>query len=248
MLTIHESLDGFRYSRCYMNHSKPKLVFLTGAGISAESGIQTFRGTDGLWENHRVEDVATPEAWNNDPELVLRFYNERRRIVLDARPNLAHQTIVQLESDFDVQVVTQNVDDLHERAGSSRVLHLHGEILKSRSSKDATLVYPVQGWEIKLGDLCERGYQLRPHIVWFGESVPAMGKAIEIVAKADIVAVVGTSLRVYPAAGLIDYAPKHSRKFLIDPAPISADLEARLERYFPMTACEGLPEFASHIA
>lgn len=187
--------------------------------MSAESGLKTFRDNDGLWENFRIEDVATPEAWRSDRALVLRFYNERRKALLQAQPNAGHKIIAEWEMVFRVSVITQNVDDLHERAGSSNVLHLHGELTKARSTADPDLVYPVEGWELKEGDRCEKGSQLRPHIVWFGEAVPLMAEAEEIVASADILVIVGTSLQVYPAAGLAWCAPGHARKFLIDPRP-----------------------------
>lgn len=195
------------------------MVVLSGAGMSAESGIATFRGPGGLWENHRVEDVATPEAWAKDRALVLRFYNERRKQMLECQPNAGHRGIAEMEDQFDITVVTQNVDNLHERAGSSKVLHLHGELTKSRSSLDSRLVYDVTGWELKIGDRCEKGSQLRPHIVWFGEEVPMMSQAIDLVAEADILVVVGTSLRVYPAASLLEYAARRAKIYLIDPAP-----------------------------
>lgn len=185
--------------------------------MSAESGIPTFRGSDGLWENHRIEDVATPGAWERDQELVLRFYNLRRKAVLEAKPNKGHTILADLESIFDVTIITQNIDDLHERAGSSQVVHLHGEIIKSRSTLNPNLVYPVSGWEIKSGDTCELGSQLRPHIVWFGEAVPMMDDAIDLVQQADIFIVVGTSLQVYPAASLVEFVPASSPKFLVDP-------------------------------
>lgn len=194
-----------------------KLVVLSGAGISAESGLATFRDSGGLWEGHRVEDVATPEAWHRNPELVLEFYNQRRKAALQARPNEAHHILAELQSRFDVTVITQNVDDLHERAGSARVLHLHGKLFESRSTLDPSLVYPVHGWEVKLGDRCERGSQLRPNIVWFGEMVPMMEVAAEVASAADIFLVVGTSLVVYPAAGLVDVVPVHVPKYIIDP-------------------------------
>lgn len=199
--------------------ARPRFVALTGAGMSAESGIATFRGANGLWENHRIEDVATPAAWTKNRELVLRFYNERRKRMWECQPNAGHLGLAALEQRCDVTIVTQNVDNLHERAGSTRVVHLHGELTKSRSTLDPNLVYEIDGWELKLGDRCARGSQLRPHIVWFGEAVPMMDAAIEIVAAADIVAIIGTSLSVYPAASLIDYAPSHARIFLIDPQP-----------------------------
>lgn len=192
-----------------------KLVVLTGAGISAESGLKTFRDSDGLWEGYRVEEVATFQAWRKDPEMVLEFYNMRRRSVLEALPNRAHLGLAALEKDFDVTIVTQNIDDLHERAGSSKVVHLHGEILKMRSEADPYQVYPIQQ-DIRLGDKAKDGYQLRPHIVWFGEPVPMMETAIPLVRSADIFVVVGTSLVVYPAAGLVDYAKREVPKFIID--------------------------------
>ena len=173
-----------------------RIVVLSGAGISAESGLQTFRGADGLWEGHRVEDVATPEAWAANPGLVLDFYNQRRRAVLAAEPNAAHRALVELERAYDVRIVTQNVDDLHERAGSSQVLHLHGEVMLARSTRDPRLVRHLGERDIELGDVCELGSQLRPHIAWFGEMVPAMDEAVELVAEADVLLVVGTSLQV----------------------------------------------------
>jgi NAD-dependent deacetylase len=192
-------------------------VVLSGAGMSAESGLQTFRASDGLWEEHRVEDVATPEAWARDPELVLRFYNERRQGVLAAEPNAGHLALVELEKKFDVHIITQNIDNLHERAGSQQVLHLHGKIMESRSTADELLVYDNHGEDIQMGDTCELGSQLRPNIVWFGEAVPLMEQAAPIVAEADVVMVVGTSLVVYPAAGLVQYAPANAKIFVVDP-------------------------------
>lgn len=194
-----------------------KLVVLTGAGISAESGISTFRDSGGLWEKYKVEEVATPEAWKKNKELVLDFYNQRRKQLLDAKPNAAHNKLVELEKYFDVQIITQNVDDLHERAGSTYVLHLHGELLKAQSTVDPSLVYPIEGWELKLGDKCEKGSQLRPFIVWFGEAVPMMDKAMELTEKADFFVVIGTSLQVYPAANLLQYVRPTSPIFIIDP-------------------------------
>lgn len=196
---------------------KKKLVVLSGAGISAESGLKTFRGGDGLWENHRVEDVATPEAWKASPKLVLEFYNQRRKQMNQAQPNAAHFTLAELESYFDVHVITQNVDNLHERAGSSQVLHLHGELSKSRSEIFADLIYEIEGDQLNWGDTCERGTQLRPNIVWFGELVPMIEPAAELVADADILLITGTSLQVYPAAGLVRFASEECVKFLIDP-------------------------------
>ena len=199
------------------------IVVLSGAGMSAESGLKTFRDNDGLWENHRVEEVATPEAWRRDCALVLRFYNERRKALLAAEPNDGHRIIAGWEKDHRVTVVTQNVDDLHERAGSTNVVHLHGELMKARSTADAQLVYPLTGWELKEGDRCEKGAQLRPHIVWFGEEVPLMAEAEAVVATADVLVVVGSSLLVYPAAGLAFSAPPGARRILIDPRPAVAE-------------------------
>ena len=195
---------------------KQKIVVLTGAGISAESGIKTFRDSGGLWENHRVEDVASPEGWHNDQQLVLNFYNERRRQLLECKPNRAHFALAELESKYDVTIVTQNVDDLHERGGSTNVIHLHGELLKARSSVDENLIYSWKK-DISEGDTCEKGSQLRPHIVWFGEAVPMMETAVPIVQEAAIFIVVGTSLVVYPAAGLVNYTRYEIPKWLIDP-------------------------------
>lgn len=196
---------------------KKRLVVLTGAGISAESGLATFRDSGGLWEGHRVEDVATPEAWHRNPALVLEFYNQRRKKALDVKPNRGHEILKELEKQFDIIVITQNVDDLHERAGSSHVLHLHGSLFESRSTLSEDLVYKINGWELKLGDTCERGSQLRPNIVWFGEMVPMIEVASRIAADADIFLVVGTSLVVYPAAGLIHYVRREVHKFVVDP-------------------------------
>ncbi len=194
-----------------------KLIVLTGAGISQESGIRTFRDSDGLWNNFRIEDVASPEAWKRDPQMVLDFYNIRRKQLYEVEPNAAHFALVALEQRYDVQIITQNVDDLHERAGSTNVLHLHGELKKVRSTLDENLVYLLNGWELRLGDLCEKGSQLRPHIVWFGEPVPNIMAATIMVRHADIFLVVGTSLQVYPAAGLMQYVPLHVPKYLVDP-------------------------------
>ncbi|MDR3713772.1 MAG: Sir2 family NAD-dependent protein deacetylase [Puia sp.] len=194
---------------------KKKLVVLTGAGISAESGLRTFRDSDGLWEGYEVTEVATPRGWRKNPQLVLDFYNMRRRDVGNAVPNAAHIGLAELEKDFDVHIITQNIDDLHERAGSTRVLHLHGEIFKMRSEADESLVYEIRG-DISLGQLATDGTQLRPNIVWFEEPVPMIGEAIPLVRSADIFVVVGTSLVVYPAAGLVDYAPAHAPKFIVD--------------------------------
>ena len=194
---------------------KQKLVVLTGAGISAESGIKTFRDTDGLWEGYSIEDVATPRGWRKNPQLVLDFYNQRRKDVLAVQPNDAHKILAQLEDKFDVHIVTQNVDDLHERAGSTQVLHLHGELLKMRSVKNLQKTYPIQE-DIKIGDKAEDGSQLRPHIVWFEEPVPMIEAAVPIMQSADIFVLIGTSLVVYPAAGLVDYVKRDVKKYIID--------------------------------
>ncbi|MGQ0737780.1 MAG: SIR2 family NAD-dependent protein deacylase [Bacteroidota bacterium] len=195
--------------------SKRKLVVLSGAGISAESGLRTFRDSDGLWEGYDVTEVATPRAWRKNPELVLKFYNERRKNVADAKPNAAHCRLAELEKDFDVIIITQNIDDLHERGGSTNVLHLHGEIFKMRSEKDETIIKEIRG-DIQLGDLAEDGFQFRPHIVWFEEPVPKIEEAIPIVNSADIFVVVGTSLVVYPAAGLVNYTQQGIPVYVID--------------------------------
>jgi len=195
--------------------SKKKIVVLSGAGISAESGLKTFRDSDGLWEGYNVYEVATPRGWKKDPALVLEFYNQRRKNVLDAAPNAAHFGLAQLQEDFDVTIITQNIDDLHERAGSKKVLHLHGEIFKMRSEHDHSLIYDIRG-DINLGDKAGDGAQLRPHIVWFEEEVPMIQRAIPVVLSADVFVVVGTSLVVYPAAGLVNYAPMEIPKYVID--------------------------------
>jgi NAD-dependent deacetylase len=194
-----------------------KLVVLSGAGISAESGIPTFRDSNGLWEGHDVMDVASPQGWTKNPALVLDFYNQRRKKALEVKPNRGHEILAELEKYFRVVVITQNVDDLHERAGSTHVIHLHGSLFESRSCLDESLVYPIKGWELNLGDVCEKGSQLRPNIVWFGEMVPLMEVAATHAAEADIFLVVGTSLVVYPAAGLIDYVRFDTLKFVLDP-------------------------------
>ncbi len=200
---------------------KPKLVVFTGAGVSAESGIRTFRDSDGLWEEYSIEEVATPGAWQKNKQLVLDFYNKRRHQILQAQPNQAHIALADLERKYDVQIITQNIDDLHERAGSKKVLHLHGEIMKSRSTLDPSLIYTITGPNLNLGETCEKGSQLRPHIVWFGELVPAMEMACYHAEKAELFMVIGTSLGVYPAAGIVDYVPVQVPKFLIDPANVN---------------------------
>lgn len=201
-----------------------KLVVLTGAGISAESGFKTFRESNGLWEEYDVMRVASPEGWAQDPKLVLQFYNERRQQLKNAQPNAAHIALAKAQDEYQVYIITQNVDNLHEKAGSRNVLHLHGELTKARSTRDPRLVYDIGYNDINMGDLCEKGSQLRPHIVWFGEAVPEMEAAAQIASTADLFAVVGTSMVVYPAAGLISYAPSNCPKFVVDPneVPIHA--------------------------
>lgn len=198
------------------------MVVLTGAGMSAESGIATFRDAGGLWEHYPVEQVATPEGFEADPELVLNFYNIRRRELLKAKPNAGHQGLAEMESDFDVHIITQNIDNLHEQAGSTKVLHLHGELMKSRSTGDESLIYEIDpsNCDIHLGDLCEKGFQLRPHIVWFGEAVPMMPEAEKIARHADIFVIIGTSMNVYPAAGLLHDVRKNVPVWLIDPKDV----------------------------
>lgn len=195
-----------------------KIVVLSGAGISAESGIPTFRGADGLWEGHDIMDVASPQGWEKDLHLVLDFYNQRRKAARAAEPNAGHRSLVDLEAGYEVVIITQNVDDLHERAGSSRVIHLHGELFKSRSTADENLVYPMEGDTLNWGDTCEQGSQLRPHIVWFGELVPMMEVAQQETAQADVLIVVGTSLQVYPAAGLLYEVKPATPVYIIDPS------------------------------
>ncbi|MFC0182837.1 NAD-dependent deacetylase [Pseudarcicella hirudinis] len=196
---------------------KKKIVVLTGAGISAESGIATFRDSNGLWENHAIEEVATPEGFRKNPALVLEFYNQRRKQAMSAQPNDGHLALKALEAFYEVQIITQNVDNLHEKAGSVNVLHLHGELFQSRSTLNSRKIYEIDGWELKLGDLAEDGSQLRPNIVWFGEDVPNIIPAAQHCAEADIFIIVGTSMQVYPAAGLIDYVPKSVPVYVIDP-------------------------------
>ncbi|MBM3164326.1 MAG: NAD-dependent deacylase [Bacteroidetes bacterium] len=198
---------------------KKNLVVFSGAGMSAESGVKTFRGGDGLWKNYRIEEVATPEAWRADPELVSRFYNERRKHIMECSPNEAHYIIASLENLFEVLVITQNIDDLHERAGSSRVMHLHGNIRQAKSSgpNQEAVYYPIEGCELTQQDQCPEGYRLRPHVVWFGEDVPLYAKALEEIQRAELFIVVGTSLMVYPAAGLIHHLRHGCEAYLIDP-------------------------------
>lgn len=200
---------------------KKKLVVLTGAGISAESGIRTFRDMGGLWEEYDVMEVASYEGWLQNPELVLKFYNDRRKQLKDAQPNQGHIALAEAEKYFDVHIITQNVDNLHERAGSTKILHLHGELTKVESTADSSLVHDIGYTDLNIGDKCSKGSQLRPHIVWFGEPVPTMSMAVQIARQAEIFAVVGTSLNVYPAAGLVDYAPRSTPIYLVDPNDVA---------------------------
>lgn len=223
-----------------------KIVVLTGAGISAESGIKTFRDDNGLWRNYRFEEVASPQAWAADPELVLEFYNLRRKQLLEVGPNAAHYALARLQEFFDVRIVTQNVDDLHERAGSQNVLHLHGELRKARSTADASLVTDIEGCELKLGDKCSKGSQLRPHVVWFGEITENIVPAIALAGQAEIFIIIGTSLRVYPAANLIRYTPRGIPMFFVDPdaQPYPGFGELQILR---QTAGSGVPELVSQL-
>ena len=223
-----------------------KIVVFTGAGMSAESGIKTFRDSGGLWEEYDVMEVATPEAWHRNPTLVLDFYNQRRKQVLEAKPNAGHLALVELENKFDVTIITQNIDDLHERAGSKKVLHLHGEIRKSRSTMYRDSIYDIDGWELKEGDLCEKGFQLRPHIVWFGEMVPEMERAATITFDADIFILIGSSLEVYPAASLINYANNEATKYLIDPKATNISHIKNIT-IIKQTAGEGVPELVKKL-
>jgi NAD-dependent deacetylase len=222
--------------------NKPILVVLSGAGISAESGLKTFRDSDGLWEGFKIEEVATPEAWNTNPKKVLDFYNERRKAANEAFPNQAHLKLNSLEKYFDVVIITQNVDNLHERAGSSKILHLHGELNKSRSTVDINLIYPILGDNLNYGETCELGSQLRPHIVWFGELVPNIEIASELVSKADYFLIIGTSLQVYPAAGLVRYCPIDKPIFIIDPKPMGSIGNKNLVQ-IKETAVNGMVKF-----
>jgi NAD-dependent deacetylase len=225
--------------------AKQNLVVLTGAGISAESGLKTFRDGDGLWEEHRIEDVATPRAWKRDPQLVLDFYNMRRSNVRASKPNAAHTGLAELEEQFNVYIITQNIDDLHERAGSKNVMHLHGKILEMRSERNEHLIYPIDG-DIKLGDLAEDGAQLRPNIVWFEEAVPMIEHAIPVMECADIFVLVGSSLAVYPAAGLIDYVNPSVIKYVIDK---SVPYVGRYQNVIPIEkpATEGIDDLKKYL-
>lgn len=222
------------------------IVVFTGAGMSAESGIKTFRDSDGLWENYRIEDVATPQAWQKDRALVLDFYNQRRAQCLQAKPNAAHLALAALEQQFKVSIITQNIDNLHERAGSKNVMHLHGELMKSRSTIDESLVYDIDGADLKLNDQCEKGSQLRPHIVWFGEAVPMMDVACRIASKADIFVVIGSSLVVYPAASLLEYAPISIPKFIIDPVVPNVNYIENITA-IEATAVKGMSKLMKHL-
>ena len=206
-----------------------RLIILTGAGMSSESGIRTFRDSGGLWEEYDVTEVATPMAWWKDRDLVLRFYNERRRQLAGCKPNEGHVGLAQLEKHFDLHIITQNIDDLHERAGSTKILHLHGELTKARSTADPSLIYDIGYKDINRGDNCEKGSQLRPHIVWFGEDVPMMDEAVSLTGEADIFVVIGSSLNVYPAAGLISYAPQKASLWLIDPKDVAVPVNRNVE-------------------
>lgn len=217
-----------------------KIVVLTGAGMSAESGIPTFRDKGGLWEGYDIEDVATPEAFERQPETVLKFYNDRRKAVREVEPNDGHKALAQLEPYFDVHIVTQNIDDLHERAGSSQVHHLHGEIKKARSSVDDSLIYDLGSQDIQMGDKCEKGSQLRPHVVWFGEPVPMIEKAMGLCSQADIGLIIGTSLLVYPAAGLVDFIKEEAPKYYIDPKADQMEGQKGFE-VIPKTATDAVP-------
>lgn len=223
-----------------------RIVVLTGAGISAESGLQTFRGSQGLWEGHRVMEVASPEGFARNPDLVLRFYNERRRQLKTAVPNDGHLSLVELESSFQVDIITQNVDDLHERAGSSRILHLHGELTKCRGVGEDSRIMPIDG-DIRLGDLAPDGTQLRPHIVWFGEDVPLIPRAAQMMTQADFVLIIGTSLVVYPAAGLIEYAPDHSPVFVIDPSRPEIPVDRKNITFIEEPASSGVRKIVRYL-
>lgn len=218
---------------------KQKLVVLTGAGVPAESGIKTFRDNGGLWEGHDIRDVASPDAWKKDPRMVLDFYNQRRKQAQECLPNEAHIILARLEEHFDTTIITQNVDDLHEKAGSNHIIHLHGELSKAQSTLDPKLIYTLDHWEMKITDRCEKGSQLRPFIVWFGESVPKIKEAIYFTKQADIFLVIGTSLQVYPAAGLLEDMPNRAKNFLIDLHPPSTGLRRDLS-FIQKTASEGM--------
>lgn len=228
------------------NPMKKKIIVLTGAGVSAESGINTFRDADGLWEGHDVMEVASPQGFANNPELVLNFYNQRRSQLLQVKPNLAHLALVDLEQHFDVYIITQNVDDLHERAGSTNVLHLHGELLKVRSTQNEN---DVLAWnkDLNLGNLCENGHQMRPHIVWFGEQVPLLDKAIQITETADILIIIGTSMQVYPAASLINFVSTETPIYFVDPKPSVNTSQYNNLTVLEDTAANGVPTLVADL-
>jgi NAD-dependent deacetylase len=228
-MTLCEIFAIFVVNGSFIYQDMKKLVVLTGAGMSSESGIKTFRDSGGLWEEYDVSEVATPQGWIRNRDLVLRFYNERRRQLASSKPNDGHLGLARLEKYFDVQIITQNIDDLHERAGSTKVLHLHGELTKARSTADPSLIYDIGYKDINNGDNCEKGSQLRPHIVWFGEEVPKMDEAANMAGYADIFVVVGSSLNVYPAAGLISYAPAKASLWLIDPKDVAVPVNRKVE-------------------
>ncbi len=227
---------------------KKKLIVFSGAGLSAESGISTFRDSGGLWEQFNIEDVATPEAWKKNPDLVTVFYNQRRKQIIDVEPNVAHKLIASIENEFSVQVITQNIDDLHERAGSTNVLHLHGNIRFAKSSgpKQEEKYYLIEGWELTVNDKCPDGFRLRPHVVWFGEQVPALDAAAKIIQEADLVIVIGTSLQVYPAAGLVHLAPDNCKCYIIDPKVDEFDIPANFVK-IKANASVGLLELINRI-
>ena len=247
--SLSDMLDGAPSTSPHLpvdGQQKQRVVVLTGAGISAESGLRTFRGSDGLWEGHRVEEVATPAAWEADPARVLRFYNDRRKQARSAKPNAAHKALSALQRCFEVDIITQNVDDLHERAGSARVLHLHGEVMKARSTRNYDYLIELGSNDISLGDTCPAGSQLRPHVVWFGEEVPAMTAAAELVAQADILLCVGTSLQVYPAASLAFLAPDEARRIVVDPHIPESIVRTTFE-CIAKPASEGVPSIVREL-
>ncbi len=225
---------------------KKKIVVLTGAGVSAESGINTFRDSDGLWEGHDVMEVASPQGFRKNPALVLDFYNQRRRQLLNVQPNRAHESLAKLENYYDITIITQNVDDLHERAGSNKIVHLHGELLKVKSTRNEKF---IQDWtsDLNLGDLCPGGFQLRPHIVWFGEEVPELYNAVRITQNADILVIIGTSMQVYPAASLIDYVRPETQIYFIDPKPAIKSSEFHNLTIIAKTASVGVPELVDKL-
>lgn len=230
-----------------MAERRPKVVVLSGAGMSADSGIKTFRDSDGLWEGHHVEEVATPEGFQENPAKVLRFYNERRQNIRHAKPNAGHRALADLESDYDVVIITQNIDDLHERAGSNHVIHLHGEIFKAQSTQNPHLVVDLGERDIHIGDIGEDGAQLRPHVVWFGEPVPKIMEAAAEVADADIILVIGTSMVVYPAAGLVDYAPHDAELYVVNPDISTMAERNRKVETIAEGAAEGVPPLVARL-